>query len=116
MHRRKVTGVFNNWSRCVAIGIRRGADTPGRSRGTGVGLGVALGFALIANVGSVRAEDWPMLGGRPDRNMVSSEKGLPIAWDAATGKNIKWSADLGEVTYGAPVISGGRVIIGTNND
>ena len=69
----------------------------------------ALGASLAC------AEDWPMLGGRPDRNMVASEKALPTEWDAA-GKNVKWSADLGKVTFGAPVISGGRVFIGTDND
>jgi outer membrane protein assembly factor BamB len=82
-------------------------------------VGRALGaFGAMVALGlcAVRADDWPMMGGRPDRNMVSNEKGLPIAWDAATNKNIKWSGDLGDVTYGAPVISGGRVIIGTNND
>jgi outer membrane protein assembly factor BamB len=63
-----------------------------------------------------RAADWPMLGGRPDRNMVSAEKGLPTEWDGATQTNIKWTADLGEVTYGTPVVSDGRVFIGTNND
>ena len=58
-----------------------------------------------------------MLGGRPDRNMVSSEKGLPVDWsDGPARKNIKWVAELGDVTYGSPVISGGRVFIGTNND
>ncbi|HUR57626.1 MAG TPA: PQQ-binding-like beta-propeller repeat protein [Opitutaceae bacterium] len=61
------------------------------------------------------AADWPMLGGRPDRNMVSVEKGLPVDWDAK-GKSIKWSAELGQVTFGSPVIAGGRVFIGTNND
>jgi outer membrane protein assembly factor BamB len=55
-----------------------------------------------------------MLGGRPDRNMVSAEKNLPVEWSPQ--KNIKWSADLGQVTFGSPVISGGRVFIGTNND
>ena len=70
---------------------------------------------FLLGLSSLPAADWPMLGGRPDRNMVSPERGLPIEWDAA-GKNIKWSADLGSVTYGSPVIAGGRVFIGTDND
>jgi outer membrane protein assembly factor BamB len=65
----------------------------------------------------LRADDWPMLGGRPERTHVSLEKGLPIAWDGGAAKtNLKWAADLGDVTYGSPVISDGRVFIGTNND
>ncbi|MBI4564265.1 MAG: PQQ-binding-like beta-propeller repeat protein [Planctomycetes bacterium] len=58
--------------------------------------------------------DWPMWGGRPDRNMVSAEKGLRVAWDAEQG--VRWAADLGTITYGNPVVSGGRVFIGTNNE
>lgn len=75
-----------------------------------------LGAALLA---SAHAADWPMLGGHPDRNMVSPEKGLPVTWDAGGKKpkqNIKWVAPLGRVTFGNPVISGGRVFIGTDHD
>ncbi len=81
-------------------------------------LRVAGGFAMAGLV-CLPAADWPMLGGRPDRNMVSVEQGLPLAWagDAkAPTKNIKWVGELGEVTYGAPVIGGGRVFIGTNRN
>ncbi len=60
-----------------------------------------------------RADDWPMWGGRPDRNMISNEKGLPAAWDPE--KNVKWAADLGTETFSNPVVAGGRVYIGTNN-
>lgn len=79
---------------------------------------VALALTLAGGgVPLLRADDWPMLGGRPDRNMVSPEKNVPAEWNGgAARKNIKWSADLGEVTYGAPVVSGGRVFIGTDND
>jgi outer membrane protein assembly factor BamB len=54
---------------------------------------------------------------------------VPLDWDAGkiprsglfgTGappgsRNIKWSAPLGHKTFGSPVVSGGRVFIGTNN-
>lgn len=63
----------------------------------------------------VHAKDWPMWGGRPDRNMVSDEKALPSTWDVSTKKNIKWIADLGTSTYGNPVVSDGKIFIGTNN-
>jgi outer membrane protein assembly factor BamB len=62
------------------------------------------------------ADDWPTLGGRPDRNMVSAEKGLPLTWNVWEKKNLKWVVDLGTHNYSMPVISGGRVFIGTNND
>jgi outer membrane protein assembly factor BamB len=60
--------------------------------------------------------DWPMWGGTPDRNMVSSLKGLPADWDVKTKKNIKWVAELGSQSYGNPVVAGGMVFVGTNNE
>ena len=60
--------------------------------------------------------DWPMWGGTPDRNMVSTMKGLPGEWDVKTKKNVKWVADLGSQSYGNPVVAGGMVFVGTNNE
>jgi outer membrane protein assembly factor BamB len=60
--------------------------------------------------------DWPMWGGSPDRNMVSSAKGLPSEWDVKTKKNVKWVADLGSQSYGNPIVAGGMVFVGTNNE
>jgi outer membrane protein assembly factor BamB len=60
--------------------------------------------------------DWPMWGGSPDRNMVSDATGLPTDWDVKTGRNIKWVASLGSQSYGNPVVSGGVVLVGTNNE
>jgi outer membrane protein assembly factor BamB len=60
--------------------------------------------------------DWPMWGGTPDRNMVSSMKGVPTTWDVKTKKNIKWMAELGSQSYGNPVVAGGVVYVGTNNE
>jgi len=61
------------------------------------------------------AGDWPMWGGRPDRNMVSDATGIPADWDLKTGKNIKWVAAIGSQSYGNPTILGGKVFVGTNN-
>jgi outer membrane protein assembly factor BamB len=57
-----------------------------------------------------------MWGGTPDRNMVSNMKGLPLDWDVKTKKNVKWVADLGSQSYGNPVVAGGMVFVGTNNE
>ena len=61
-------------------------------------------------------DQWPMWGGTPDRNMVSSMKGIPTAWDLKTKKNVKWIAELGSQTYGNPVVANGIVLVGTNNE
>jgi outer membrane protein assembly factor BamB len=47
--------------------------------------------------------------------MVSPERGLPDCFDPETGENVKWSVALGTECYSTPVVSGGRVLIGTNN-
>jgi outer membrane protein assembly factor BamB len=62
------------------------------------------------------AADQPQWGERFTRNMVSAEKGLPDTFDPATGKNVKWVAKLGTETHGSPIVAGGRVLIGTNNE
>ena len=48
--------------------------------------------------------------------MVSNMKGLPAEWDIKTKKNVKWVAKLGSQSYGNPVVAGGMVFVGTNNE
>jgi outer membrane protein assembly factor BamB len=81
---------------------------------------LGLGLSYL-NVHSVTASDpgngdWPMWGGTPDRNMVSNMKGLPVSWDIAKKTNVKWVATLGSQSYGNPVVAGGQVYVGTNNE
>ena len=78
------------------------------------GLALIGGAALHAS--DPANGDWPMWGGTPDRNMVSSMKGLPVDWDVKSKKNVKWVADLGSQSYGNPVVAGGMVFVGTNNE
>lgn len=61
------------------------------------------------------AEDWPALGLSATRNAVSPESGPPLSWDVPTGKNIRWTAELGSSTFGDPVVADGLVWVGTNN-
>ncbi len=94
---------------------------PRRSCGSTLLLYIQIFALLLAPLGQVRASDpgsgeWPMWGGTADRNMVSTQKGMPGTWDLVTGKNIKWVAALGSQTYGNPVVAGGMVFVGTNNE
>lgn len=58
-----------------------------------------------------------MFGDGPKRNMINTtETGLPSEWNAQSGKNVKWSQPLGSQTYAGPVIHGGKVFVGTNNE
>ena len=63
--------------------------------------------------------DWPLFGGTVQRNLVNlQETGLPASWGVEQGKekNLVWSVPLGSKAYGGPVVAGGRIFIGTNND
>lgn len=72
-------------------------------------------------------KDWPQWGGTRLKNNVSGVTNLPRQWnigkfdrrsgewDKTNAENIAWYADLGSQTYGNPVVSGGRVFVGTNN-
>lgn len=78
---------------------------------------IAFGFTML------RAGDWPLWGGSLDRNMVSTERGLPIDFRPdrfvggahLPGHDISWTAQLGSQTYTTPVVAHGQVYIGTNN-
>jgi outer membrane protein assembly factor BamB len=63
--------------------------------------------------------DVPMYGGTVSRNLANPvEKGIPANWSVEKNKekNLKWSARLGTMAYGGPVIAGGRIFVGTNNE
>jgi outer membrane protein assembly factor BamB len=68
----------------------------------------------------------PMFGGSPDRNMVNlTGKFAPAVLaklddegklTPAEGVSIKWQGELGSRAYGGPVVAGGKVYVGTNNE
>ncbi|HSU69650.1 MAG TPA: PQQ-binding-like beta-propeller repeat protein [Tepidisphaeraceae bacterium] len=80
----------------------------------GILAAAVFGSGLFAGV--ARADDWPMWGRTPYRNMISPEKNPPTDWDVKTGKNILWTASLGSLSNGNSVVSNGMVFIGTNNE
>ena len=73
------------------------------------------------------AKDWNQWGGSPHRNNVSAATNMPTEWEpgdfdyktgqwqADTSKNIAWVAALGSQSYGNPVVSNGKIFVGTNN-
>ena len=89
------------------------------------GILVTVALALSSSVAS--AGDWPEWGNGPHRNMASDAKNLPLSFgpgkpkgdsrqiDMSTTRNVKWAIVLGSQTYGNPVISGGKLIVGTND-
>lgn len=74
-------------------------------------------FLLTATCMLAFGEDWPTWGGKNHRNMINeTEKNMPTDWDIKSGKNIKWVRELGSQSYGNPVISNGKIFVGTNNE
>ena len=79
------------------------------------------------NAAPLWAGDQPQWGQRFSRNMVSDETGLCDSFDPgrrdnasgdidpATTKNVKWAVQLGGQTNAPPVVAGGRIFIGANN-
>jgi outer membrane protein assembly factor BamB len=76
----------------------------------------AITLILLAPSHPANAADQPQWGERFSRNMISAERGLPDSFDPATGRNINWTARLGSETHSSPIVAGGRVYIGTNNN
>ncbi len=81
------------------------------------GASIVVVLALgLRTTGLGATGDWPMWGGTLARNMISGETALPTEWDTDAGVNVKWVAPLGSASYGNPVVAGGKVFVGTNND
>lgn len=86
-----------------------------------------VAFAVFAvGMPVVWAEDSPQWGQRHTRNQISSEKNLPDSFkpgrrhpqtglvDPTTTENVRWTAPIGEVLYGTPVVAEGCVLVGSN--
>lgn len=65
------------------------------------GLWLAAPLDLFAN-------DWAHWRG-PEHNGISREKGLPESWNLESGKNVRWTSDIGG--RATPVIMNGRVYL-----
>jgi outer membrane protein assembly factor BamB len=51
----------------------------------------------------------------PHQATVAQTGNPPMDWDTATGRNIVWSVELGNETFGRPVVAGDAVYVGTDN-
>lgn len=75
----------------------------------------------------IKPGDWSQWAGTSYRNNTPIAENIPTDWDVGsfdrkTGEwnsdkavNVKWVARVGSQTYGNPVISQGRLFVGTNN-
>lgn len=79
--------------------------------GRGVRRAAGVLAIVVFAVGLADAEE-SMWGFTPGRNLATDATGIPGEWDP---KSPKWSAELGAQTYAGPVVHGGKVFVGTNN-
>ena len=91
---------------------------------------LAAGCAWLAGseFRAASADDWTQWGGGRHRNLVSRETGVPsnfhpgkkrrdrLGFDPSTTKNVRWLVRLGSENYSGPVVAGGRVYVGTNDE
>ncbi len=77
---------------------------------------VPAAFLSLLLTGATGAADQPQYGQAWTRNLASTERNLPARFDPKTGENVRWTAKLGTESHATPVIAGGRVYIGTNNE
>jgi len=69
----------------------------------------------LLNLGTCLAADQPQWGQAWSRNMVSAERKLADSFDPKTGRNIKWTTQLGTESHSTAIVAGGRVYVGSNN-
>jgi outer membrane protein assembly factor BamB len=91
-------------------------------------LVVAWAWAAPFVFAAARAAAWPQWGGTPARNRAAAEPGIPetffpgkkkrdrLGFDPATATNVRFIARLGSENYSAPVVAGGRIFVGTNDE
>jgi hypothetical protein len=56
----------------------------------------------------------PSVAPRPPTT-VTRTGNPPVDWNTTTGRNIVWSVELGNETFGRPVVAGDAVYVGTDN-
>ncbi len=77
-------------------------------------------FALTALIGALAlgapseagAGDWPRFRG-PGAAGVADGENLPVAWNAATGENVRWATPIPGIGHSSPVVWGDRVFVTT---
>ncbi|MCA8969352.1 MAG: PQQ-binding-like beta-propeller repeat protein [Planctomycetes bacterium] len=56
------------------------------------------------------AQDWPNFHG-PSGDGATPAKHVPVEWDGATKKNVRWRTQLEHAANGSPIVSNGRVFL-----
>ncbi|HSF69329.1 MAG TPA: HEAT repeat domain-containing protein, partial [Nitrospira sp.] len=57
----------------------------------------------------------PALAPTPQLQTTAQTGNPPVDWDTTTRRNVVWSVELGNETFGRPVVAGDAVYVGTDN-
>jgi len=58
----------------------------------------------------------PRAASTPQPEIIATLSAIPpLDWDPKSGRNIVWSVELGDETFGRPVVAGDTVYVGTDN-
>jgi outer membrane protein assembly factor BamB len=87
-----------------------------RNKKTPTILATMVAISCLALLAASNESGINMFGNTTARNMVSAETGVPTKFDPDSGLNVKWSMPLGSQAYAGPVVHGGKVFVGTNNE
>ncbi len=77
------------------------------ARFTGLTILAALTFLPLS---PLSAEDWPSFRG-PGARGVADGQDLPITWDVASGRNVRWKVAIPGVGHASPVVWEDRVFL-----
>ncbi len=72
---------------------------------------LALGASLAAPL-DAEEDDWPRFRG-PRATGVADGQDLPVAWNPATGENVRWATPIPGIGHSSPVVWGDRVFVTT---
>jgi len=70
-----------------------------------------LGF-IVDNQSVDDSLKWPMFRGN-FASGIQDHAGLPFDWDVATGKNIRWKAEIPGLGHSSPVVWGENIFVTT---
>lgn len=106
-HRRIGAGLLSGLAVCGLIAVSVGCEP--------AVVAEEAGASDAAAEAQPAAASWPLAGGTPARNGIPAAGPIRVDFDPTNAEDLLWSVDLGSQSYGNPIVSGGKVLIGSNN-
>src|SRR5262249_43323243 len=99
-------------------GLREEADTALRrivGDEAGAQVAASVSSAVTSGLRDQALAGLPIAGEGLQQAATGYAGNPPADWDVKTGRNTVWSVELGDETFGRPVVCGDVVYIGTDN-